>query len=309
MNNRTPVLVFLAACVLFPGVLGGQTLRFGTTPATVTGTCQLDTEVSLPQTIQVRHKGAATSYFVTFSTGSSGSFAARTAVNGGRVLQYQIYDNLTNRNVQKDLTASPAASEVISGSMPQSNGFQTQTGAFTVYLLPGQLPPAGIYTDTITMKLYPGTVGSPGAVQDTASFIVSITVNAALDIALVPRGAPFSIYGTSLALNLGVLAAGGTGSVDLVIRSNSLNSVTVSSQAGGVLKNVDTTDPSTVPYSLAVNGTPASLAAGVPWPIVTSAPATAFAGSRYTLTFTVGTAVWPTEGSYSDVLTFQATAN
>ena len=305
MNRR----ILSLALALLPAALGAQTLRFGTTPATVSGAYQLDSEVSLPQTIQIRERGAATSYFVTFSAGSSGSFAARTAKSGANVLEYQIYDNITNRNVLKDLTANPALTEVITGSFPASAAWQTQTKSFTVYLLPGQLPPAGTYTDTITMELYAGTPASHGAVQATNTFGVLITMNAALDIALVATGSPFSVTGTALPLNLGVLAAGGFSSADLVIRANSLNSVTVSSQAGGILKNTDPLDTSTVPYAFALNGTPVALPAGTPRPIVTSAAATTFAGRRYALSVTVGTAVWPTEGSYSDVLTFQATAN
>jgi hypothetical protein len=303
MNHRILLILFL-----IPAALGAQTLRFGTTPATVSGVYQLDSEVSLPQTMVIRERGAATSYFVTFSTGSSGSFTARTAKNGTKILQYQIYDNITNRNVLKDLSANPSLSEVLSGSFPTSAAWQTQNQSFTVYLLPGQLPSAAVYTDTITMSLYTGTPASHGAVQATKNFTVSITMNAALDIALVTTGAPFSVSSTSLPLDLGVLSSGSiVGGRDLMIRANSLNTVTVSSLNGGILKNTDLTDTSTVPYTLVVSGTTYTL--GTPQTVVTSAAATTFSGTRYTLSVTVGTATWPTQGSYSDVLTLQAAAN
>ena len=66
-------------------------------------------------TIEVSHKGPAATFFVTLSAGTSGSFAMRTVTTGSDSLNYQLYDDLVNYNVIKDLSASPGPGEVLHG--------------------------------------------------------------------------------------------------------------------------------------------------------------------------------------------------
>ncbi len=316
MSRLRPTLPGLLAILLATGFLASpaqiqaQTLRFLSYPAVVNGTFDPDAGTILTQTITIRHRGIACVYFVTFSTGQSGNFTARRASSGANLLSYQIYDSMSGRNVLKDLTANPSLSEVLTGSFPASGTtWITQNISYTVHLPPGQLPPAGTYSDTIAMEVYVGTPASHGARQQRVSFSLGITMTAALDVSLVPTGAGFSASSTALTLDFGPLAAGGSRAGDLVVRSNSLNTITVMSQNGGVLKNPDLADTSQVPYQLTVNGTAIALPAGVPRPVATSAPATGFSGTRYGVSVIIGTFGWATEGSYSDVLTIQAAAN
>jgi spore coat protein U-like protein len=306
MSRLRPTLPGLLAVLLATGFLAspaqvqGQTLRFLSYPAVVNGTFDPDAGTVLTQTVTIRHRGAACVYFVTFSAGQSGSFAARRASSGANFLSYQIYDSMSGRNVLKDLTANPLLSEVLTGSFPASGAtWITQNISYTVHLPPGQLPPAGTYSDTIAMEVYVGTPASHGARQQRVSFSLGLTVTAALDVSLVPTGAGFSASSTALTLDFGPLAAGGSRAGDLLVRSNSLNTITVMSQNGGVMKN----------YQLSVNGSAIALPAGVPRPIATSAPATGFSGTRYGVSVVIGSFGWATEGSYSDVLTIQAAAN
>jgi spore coat protein U-like protein len=310
-----PPAALAALCVgliwlALPGRLSAQTLRFGSYPATVSGTYSPDAGTVLTQTITIRHRGVACVYFVTFSAGQSGSFAARAARSGANSLSYQIYDSMTSRNVLKDLTANPSLSEVLTGSFAASGTtWTTQNLSYTVHLPAGQLPAAGTYTDTVSMELYVGTPASHGARQQRVTFSLSLVMNAALDVALVATGAPFSASSTSFTFDFGVLAAGGNRAADLVVRSNSLNTITITSANGGVLKNADASDTSQVPYQLLVNGSAITLPAGTPRPIATSAPATGYSGRRYGISAVIGSYGWATEGSYSDVLTIQAAAN
>jgi spore coat protein U-like protein len=302
----------LGALVLLalPGRLGAQTLRFGSYPATVSGTHDPDAGAALVQTIVIRHRNAACSYFVTFSAGQSGSFAARAVRSGTRTLSYQIYDTMTSRTILKDLTANPSTAEVLTGSFAASGStWTTQNLTYAVFIPSGQLPAAGTYTDSVNMEVYVGTPASHGARQQRVTFTVSIVVGPALDVSLVATGGSFSRSSTSITFDFGALSAGGSRAADLVVRSNSLNTITVASANGGVLKNADPSDTSQVPYQLLVNGTPISLPAATPTPIASSAPATGFAGTRYGMSAVIGSYGWATEGTYSDVLTIQAAAN
>ncbi len=312
MCNQASLRFFLSALAVLAACspLQAQTFRFQGTPAAVTGTYLLDSAVSFTRTVTIRHRGAASSYFVTFSAGQSGNFTSRAATSGSSPLYYQVYDSLTNRNVLKDLSANPTSLEVLTGSFADSgNSWTTQTASFVVFLLPDQIPPSGTYADTVAVELYDGTPASHGPRRDSTSFSISVTMNSALDISLVPQGFPFNVASASLPLDFGNLTAGNSRAADLVVRSNWLYTVTVTSQNGGTMKNPDPLDTSQVPYTFTVNGTPVALPAGTPQTIVTSAPATPFAGSRYTISVTIGSYGWATEGSYSDLVTIVATAN
>jgi spore coat protein U-like protein len=298
------------AALALPAGLGAQTLRFGSFPATVSGMYDPDAGTTLTQSIVIRHRNAACDYFVTFSAGQSGSFAARAATSGANSLSYQVYDDMTGRNVLKDLSANPSLAEVLSGYFAASGGtWTTQTKTYTVHVPAGQLPPAGTYTDSVQMEVWDGTPASPGTRDQRVTFTISIVVGPALDVALVATGGPFNKASTSVTFDFGTLAAGGTRAADLVVRANSLNTITISSANGGVLKNADPGDDSAVPYVLRVNGSPLALPAATPVPIASSAPATGFSGTRYAISTVIGTVGWATEGSYSDVLTIQAAAN
>ncbi len=307
-----PAALVLLALVLLalPGSLGAQTLRFQSYPATVSGTYDPDAGTTLAQAITVRHRNAACDYFVTFSAGQSGSFAARAARSGASSLAYQIYDSMVGRNVLKDLSASPSTAEVLTGSFAASgNTWTTEAQTYTVHLPAGQLPAAGTYTDSVNMEVWDGTPSSPGSRDQRVTFTISIVVGPTLDVALVSTGGAFNEASSSVTFDFGTLSAGGSRAGDLVVRSNSLTTITISSANGGVLKNADPGDDSEVPYQLLVNGTPLTLPAATPVPLASSAPATGFAGTRYGISAVIQGYGWPTEGTYSDVLTIQAAAN
>jgi spore coat protein U-like protein len=311
LSTRWTALAFATACLLLlPGALSAQTLRFGSYPATVSGTYNPDAGNTLTQTITIRHRGIACVYFVTFSPGQSGNFAARAARSGANALPYQIYDSMTSRNVLKDLTANPSLAEVLTGSFAASGTtWTTQNLTYTVHLPAGQLPPAGTYTDTITMDVYVGTPASHGARQQRVTFAISVAMSPSLDVALVATGAPFNSASTAFTFDFGVLSTGGSRGADLVVRANSLNTISITSLNGGVMKNTDPGDDSAIPYQLLVNGSAIALPAATPRPIASSAPATSFSGNRYGISAVIGSWGWATEGSYSDVLTVQAAAN
>jgi hypothetical protein len=284
-------------------------LRLQSTPGTITGTYQPDGGLTVTGTITVGHRGPATHYFITFSAGQSGDFSARYLASGINRLDYQLYDNLTGRNVLKSLVAKPSPAEVLSGCFPCSYRLQQQSLTFVVFLPPGQLPPVGQYRDTVLIGLYAGTPSCHERRSDRACMAISIGMNPIIDVSLVPSGAPFDSTRTSLTLDAGILREGNMLNADLIIRSNSRYSIAVLSRNGGVLRNPDPGDSSQVPYRFLSSGQVWALPQAMAQPIVTGGGPTTMAGARYAISVIVGEVDWVTEGHYSDVLTFQAAAN
>ena len=311
-NNTFPMRRAVLCMAALWSALGlrqveAQTFRFLSNTASVTGSYSADTGLTLVRTETIRHRQAASSYIVTFPPGQSGSFTNRQLRSGANALQYQVYDNLTARNVLKDLTAGPTSVEVLSGSFVASGStWTTQNQSFTIYVPAGQAPPAGTYTDSLTLGLYPGTAAAPGTRADTLPYTVSVTVTKALAISLVPHNAPYDAASTALTLDFGTLSTSGVMSADLVAKSNAVYSVRVSSANGGLLVTTGSAD--TVPYVFRVNGTPVALPAGAAQIIATGAPATPSGGTVYLFGFTIGNVGWPSDGTYTDVLTISATA-
>ena len=220
-----------------------------------------------------------------------------------------MHDNLSKRNVLKNLSANPSPAEMLSGSFSSSSGFLQQTLSFVVLLLPAQFPPVGQYLDTVTIELYSGNPGCSARREACACFKISISMGAVMEISLVPPGAPFDGNSTSLLLDSGVLATGSVRSADLIVRSNTRYTVSVASQNGGIMRNPDPADASKVPYRFLAAGQTFVLPKATAQPVVSRASPTPVAGRRYAISVAVDEVGWATEGTYSDILTFQAMAN
>jgi hypothetical protein len=300
--------IFIFLCFSFRIVAQNLEIQIG--PAAVFGNYSPDSEISFTRTITVRHRGPAASYFITVSAGQSGIFTSRNAMGDAESLQYQVYNNLSDRNILKDLSVSPSIQETLAGSFAASvSVWKTQILSFTVCLLPGQLPAPGIYADNLILLLYEGTPDKHKKSADNTSLAISVTMNPVMDISLSEAGTLFNLAGASLALGFGVLEAGGNRSANLIVRANVTFTITVSSQYGGVLKTIDPLDSSQVPYAFTVDSLTVPLPAGTPQRILTSAPATSFSGISYQISVTIGSVGWVSEGEYSDIITILAIVN
>lgn len=287
------LLICLGAAVQAPA----QLTLFGFTK-NVAVTYDSAAGVTYTGTVTVRHKGAATPFFLTFSAGSSGSFANRQMVLGGVRLNYQVYDN-TGVNVLKDLSASPAASEVLSGTLPASANFQQQSFSYRMVIPVGQFVGAGLYTDTVTVNLYSGTLAA-ATLTDNNSVNYKVTVNSILQLSLVNTGSAFNFTSTSRTLDFGILQAGQSQSLDTVVRANVSYTLTIQSTNGSVLALAGA--PDTIPYSLRFNGSLLTLAPATPLTLMTGRPATTSVGVSYPVNVTIGTLTDPSAGTYSDAL-------
>ncbi len=305
-------LLMLSAGCVSAFAAGAAEYGFQNPAPSITATYNPNQEQDVVGTARFYHfglLGSSTSYFLTFSTGQSGTFATRWAQSaaGGRV-NYQFFDDTTSRNVLKDLSANPSASEVLSGTNSAS-GFVTMTAGFAAAIAGGQLPVAGTYTDSVTMTIYAGTLGGTQTSNATQAVSVSITVPALIDLSLVPTGGSFNPSATSAIMDFGMLSMGELRSTDLLVRSNASYTVSLQSQNGGVMTNSIAGDTSTVPYTLSFASTPVALPAGTPTTVVATAPPTSAGGTRYPIQVTIGDFGMATAGTYQDNITITVTAN
>lgn len=309
MKSLPVFRTFLAAVLVSAGPLFGQDLELAGVQRTLSGPYRASSELARSASFRVRHRSAATSYFVTFSAGNSGSVTQRLASSSsGAALAYQIYDNAAARNVLKDRSTATSLQDVLSGDFPADPGWRQQTLRFVLIVPTAQLPPPGTYTDTISMALFQGTLGSPGAQADQETFTVSIRMPSILQISVVSPGADFDASSTSLNLNFGVLSAGMKRAADLLVRSNEALALSMTSLHGNELQIIHPKDGSFVPISIKINNDPVTVAARTPYAIASSAGPTPYAGCRYALVFEIQDFGMATEGSYSNTIQFTVQA-
>lgn len=302
----TVTLLLLAATSLYSIELHRVTKN-------VDGTFLTDQEVAIPQTLNVRSKDEAGDYFITFSAGVSGDFSQRELRSGAEVMYYNIYNNSNERTVLKDLSANPSSSEVLQGTittdeLAETNGWLSHTHSYIIILDRDQFPAAGTYEDTVvTVTLYTGVPGSSQKV-DQETLKISMTMNPVLEMAIVQDGAPLDTSDPNLTLDFGTLFAGAVREADLVVRSNSYYGVNLRSEQGGVMSIQDTSDTSTVPYILNVDGAAKSLAAGIDEPVTSSAAPTGITGEIYDMSVEIQEFGMATEGTYADIITITVSA-
>ena len=262
--------------------------------------------------IQVKHKGDASNYFLSFSRGSSDTFDPRTLIQTpDYTLAYFLYDNSSDRNILKDLSVAVTSSEVLEGSFPAKvkGGWQTQTLNFTFYMEPGLYDLFGTYNDTVTVSLYDGTPDNPGGVQDSLSFTIKVKLDKVIALSIVDTGRVFDPPTVQKTFDFGILSEGSTRMGDLVIRANTPYTIQLSSENDGLMINQDKSDTSVVPYNFTFNGAVIDFANANPGVVEPNGGPTPYDGSRYRFIITIGAYGMATEGNYSDTVAVTVSAN
>jgi spore coat protein U-like protein len=321
MKNRTPLkhaipLVSLIAAILaLNSPLPLEALKFrGSAPKVNNLQFSPDLEVSVEKSLSVNHRGPAADYFITFSPGGSGNSSIRwLSETGGSAMYYNLFDSITNRTILRAISDNPAPSQVITGSFSDaegSGGGTTRDHQFVLILDRNQFPVAGTYSDVITLNLYEGTPASPvpGGPLDSMTMNISTVMPQLTDLALLPEAAAFDPASSAMTMNFGTLFAGMERNVDIVVRSNTIYSVSVSSLQGGNMAIADPLDTSVVPYQFSVSGFELDLSGSAEVPIVSLAGPTDEAGDRYPISVTILDYGMATEGLYSDTITFTLSA-
>lgn len=251
-----------------------------------------------PQTVRFKVRlvsGDPCPFFVTFGGVAQGG-SRRQASSGSEGLEYQIHDSLNRRMSLKDMPSADA-NEVIQSSF--GPGETIKELSYVIVVPPGQIKPSGRYNDAIKVTLYSGTPND-FVQKDSRTVTFSIMVDEVAEMSLAKAGSSFDPGRKSQAMDFGPLEKGKAKGFDLRVRSNVGYHVTLESENGGVLKNIDPQYKDTIQYVLKTDGKPVSLGSGRQTPISKNNRLTDPNGDRHEILVTVGDTSKVTAGTYRD---------
>lgn len=291
-------LSFAAALFGMTG-MGALTIKNIQAPAALT--YSPDQSVQTTARVRVWHDGYSGTFGIVFT---EISFSPAPG-SSSQKLSYGLYVPDTAPTYRLSLGGNPAsASEMIVGYFPPPSETKKPyvDAAFAVIVSPETMPAPGTYTATIRADLYHSGYPVTGAPVDSLSFPVVVTVPSIADLSIVPKGSAFSVSSTNATLSFGVMTAGSSRDVDLLVRSNVRYSVSLSSSSGGALR--EATSGETIPYTLTSNGVPLVLAAGSAGYAALNADPTFGVPKVYALAVAIGAfSRLPIEGTYTDLIT------
>jgi spore coat protein U-like protein len=250
------------------------------------------------QTVRFRVRSTeATPFFVTFGGAADGDGKHKAASQRDE-LEFIVCDSVVRRNALKELGFANA-NEVIRGTFAVR---ETEKELSCVIVVPaGQIRPAGRYTDALRVNLYKGTPDKH-VLSDSKSVVVSIPVEPVTELSLAQSGAAFDAKAALHKLDFGRLTRSKSLGLDLRVRSNSGYSITIESENGGRLKNLDERDTSTLPYELRIGGKQTDVQ-GAQVKLMKSARQLDASGDRHDLQFSIGDLRGVTAGTYRDTIT------
>lgn len=265
------------------------------------------------QTIQVYNFNLrnSTNIRIMFSKGSSPVFDPRTVRDSSPVqntLNYQLYDNLTQRVILKDLTDGPITSGYISSTIP--TGVNTYSYNYSLEIPSAQFKRAGTYSDSFIMKLYKVGTNNTLTLVDSVSITVVAEVASVIQLAIGPTGFFFNPSTTQYTLDFGSFELFETLTCDSIVRANVPYSIQVSSLRSGVMRLTDhPSDPSFIGYDLFFNGSPTAVDLSSSAQLTSTTSMTTSAGQRFPLSVRITELDWPAAGTYSDSLTLTLSSN
>ena len=241
----------------------------------------------------VRHRRSdPCDYFVTFSTGSAGSYD-RTMTLAGVDLHYQIYDSDSQLSVLKALPDA-AAGEVIAGTFT-TTATEDQDVSYYVLIPSRQVVAAGNYEDTIEVRLYEGTLASY-VERDSDTIRIRAGIQEEIEVC-VGCLAAFDPAAQTVQLNFGDLDEGEAQSTVARVRSNAGYEFLLHSGNRGVMQHLSY--PTQVPYVLAVDGVPIDLSPNQATAAI-GAGVTGADGVAFNFEVTIGSTAAAAAGDYAD---------
>lgn len=252
-----------------------------------------------PQTVhfKVLSSGDPCPFFVTFSSGLQGDGNRRATAASG-TLEYEIYDSVDSRTILKELPAA-SSNEVLSGAFAQ--GQSVQELSYAIVVPPLQVRPAGLYTDSFQVTLYQGTPDD-FIQHDARTVTLTIPVENVTELSLVGYGASFDPHAKTRDLDFGKLSPGKRMGFDLRVRSNLGYRITLESENAGVMRHLDPSVTTTVPYSLELGGTPVNLTGDQPVELSRGSALTGSEGEPHDFDITIGEMAGAGAGTYRDTI-------
>lgn len=301
----TATLLLIGGAALW----AGGAVELQNVPGSIAGNYDYRSELVMPEQVTATYGETGTqNYYIVVAAGSSGDAFNRTLTDGaGNTLSYQFVDSAVTRNIILDNANAQTDQDALIGSF---SGPGQQEQPFDVIVPSGQFPPPGQYSDSPRMVVYEGTVGTGSifSAQFYGPIDVNVTVPSFVQLSLVDAGAPYSAAQVDYMMDFGVLSAGMSRQVDLVVRSNETFGVSLESANGGAMAIQSAGDGSTVPYQLSVDGSPIDLSGGLPVPILDAVGPTDLAGRRYQISVEIQDFGFATDGVYEDAVTVVVTA-
>ncbi len=240
------------------------------------------------------------SEFVEFGFDSASGDPSNRTLEGptGVTLDYQIFDE--SGSILGDLGTQ---GELLGGDIPANT---TLIFPVDVEISSNELiPPAGRYSDTVTVRAY----DSDGGVGLSEDWDIAAIVPMFVQLAVVPPGGSFDSGGSSFEVDFGVLSDGAQEQVDLLVRSNTSYTVSIESDNAGQLAHTQGSggQETLIPYELSAEGAdgierPVPISSGGPQDAVGIGGATDQDGRRHELRITVPEVGGATAGDYQDVL-------
>jgi hypothetical protein len=222
----------------------------------------------------------------------------------GQHWPFQLSKDLAGMQILKTKNDASSANNVLTGTMPNHQGNDTQVSLQFWAILDTTNPwrRFGNYSDTLTLRLYQGTLASS---ELRGSVHLSVNYNAPkrADLSLVPSGAAFVLTDIDETMDFGALNAGAVRTCDIVMRTNAGYTLFASSTNNGKLKHL--TMEKFVPYTARFSGGAVNLGAssGSPVQIARVLGASPASGFVQPVSVTIGSTAGAQSGPYSDVIT------
>ncbi|MBT5705747.1 MAG: hypothetical protein HOI66_05430 [Verrucomicrobia bacterium] len=231
-------------------------------------------------------------FFVTFSV-PPGGVGSRRLFSGSDEIAYQLLETPTSSIPLKDFP-DVHSGEVLRGRFGAVDS-QRQL-EFSVRLSGNTWLPPGIYSDSIVLRLFTGTIDES---VEVGSQLIEIewSVPQRTDLSLVGRGGNFMTGSSSALIDFGMIEEEVARALDCVVRSNVGYSVSFLSDTGGALVH---SSGFRIPYTLAVDGTVIDLKAAVEAAPVWGLTSTGQGGRSHEMTVTLDPRPGQEAGNYSD---------
>lgn len=255
-----------------------------------------------------KNNNSSCSYFLTFTAGGSANYLNRLLYNSTYTIPYQLYKAFPYVNILKDFPAATSSNDVLSGAYT-GGGSSSQTLTYSAVLGGTSYARFGSYSDTVTVKLYEGTIGGDEyTLRSSHNVTYNYTMAKLIDLSLVNTGAPFNASDVSQTMNFGTLTVGQVQSFDIVLQYNAGYSLKFSSGNNGQMKN--TAGNYYVSYSMTVGGTPISLAGSSGNPVVVSSAAgvSTTGGLRIPVSATITSLGAQAAGTHNDTIAITVTS-
>ncbi len=248
-------------------------------------------------TFHVQTQTGGCPFFVTVSPSSAPGGGPGSLRGPGTTLRYDLFKDASASQLLKP-AAIASTSDVFVAAVP--SGSSVTTFQFAEVIWAGQVVPPGVYADDVAIAAYEGMVGA-GILRDQRHVPSSAMVPAVAEISFA-EGASFDPNVNTYTVNFNTMHGGDLRVARLKARSNGGYRILLSSLNGGVMKSVDPSDDSVVPYYLLVDGGQIALPRGANSQAILNTTVTPVTGDTHSLEFHIVTTEGASAGDYRDVI-------